>query len=230
MFSQGYVGITSRSVEDRFKQHIYNAKIGSEYIVHKALNKYLEDVVVDTILIGTREYCLDVERKLRPNEYIGWNIASGGGSSLIVFGREASEETKLKLSKSLSKHWEDNKEAKDFIASVHKGRKRSLSTKQNISNGLKGKAFSDERKAKLSEAKTGTTMWKSNRADKAVWCNADSLYKFFIENPGVGVVLMAEHFQISKYSLVNIHKHFRQGWNPMEDSSWLDFKNNYLKV
>lgn len=125
MFTQGYIGVTSRSVEDRFKQHIYSAKIGSDYIVHKAITKY-PDVVVTTMLIGTREYCFEIEQKLRPSEYIGWNIASGGGSSLVVFGREASDETRLKLSESLSKHWEENKEAKDFIASIHKGRKEVL--------------------------------------------------------------------------------------------------------
>ena len=227
MFSQGYIGITNREVQDRYKQHIYMSKIGSEFIVHKAINKYIDKVVISTVLIGSREYCLDVESKLRPNEYIGWNIAAGGGAATVNPGRPTTQESKDKLSVALKNHWEGNDEAKAFISAVHLGRKRSVETRENISKSLKGKSFTEDRKLKLSQSRTGATKWTSNRADKALWAKADILYEYFVSNPGVGVDNMSKYFNINKYSLVNIHKYFRQGWNPKEDSQWQQFKEQY---
>lgn len=76
-------------------------------------------MVVSTLVEGDDDYCLDLEKRLRPTAKIGWNIQVGGGSgwlglthsqatkdklSAMHKGRTVSEETKHKMSKSSSKN------------------------------------------------------------------------------------------------------------------------------
>ena len=45
-----------------------------------AINKYgWDNLIKDNVLIGSKDYCLTIETKLRNTESIGWNIVSGGG-------------------------------------------------------------------------------------------------------------------------------------------------------
>lgn len=65
-----------------------------------AFKKYKD--VTHTILIkGTKEYCLEIEKKLRPTDHIGWNIVPGGGLPPVkkAGGKQAplTEEQKQKL-------------------------------------------------------------------------------------------------------------------------------------
>ena len=38
-----------------------------------------ENLVKEIVVIGSEEYCYEIEKKLRPKESIGWNLAIGGG-------------------------------------------------------------------------------------------------------------------------------------------------------
>ena len=75
MFGQGYIGV-SNNPKNRWLRHWkYN---GNEHLT-RAVNKYgWENLVKEVILAGEREYCFQIESKLRPNKQIGWNIAEGG--------------------------------------------------------------------------------------------------------------------------------------------------------
>lgn len=79
ILTEGYVGITTVP-DQRFKQHLSNARTNSH---HKYGNDFREHMLkgmcsFNIILRGDLEYCLDIERKLRPTTYIGWNQAIGG--------------------------------------------------------------------------------------------------------------------------------------------------------
>jgi predicted GIY-YIG superfamily endonuclease len=65
IFSQGYVGITKQLLSKRFKEH----KCGKSSIVSNAIAKYPECQIVP-ILVGSREYCLNIEFKLRPTDQL----------------------------------------------------------------------------------------------------------------------------------------------------------------
>jgi hypothetical protein len=118
IFTQGYVGITSKTVEIRYKQHIAaSTPNGNSLPINKAIRKYGESLVVDTIVIGSIEYCAEIENKLRPHSWIGYNVHPGGAylplvtrlsysppedtrlkQSLAKLGKKLSEDTKLKMS------------------------------------------------------------------------------------------------------------------------------------
>lgn len=82
IFTQGYVGISVKP-DYRFSQHKNKAKIGKVY--NKAFLKALKDgtAIQQIILISSVSYCKEVENKLRPLFYIGWNVAPGGGAGGI---------------------------------------------------------------------------------------------------------------------------------------------------
>lgn len=79
MFSEGYIGITNRRANRRWVEH---KRGGSCKTLSNALIKY-DDVVFDIVLVAnTRDYCEQIERKLRPHKNIGWNIKEGGDDAV----------------------------------------------------------------------------------------------------------------------------------------------------
>ena len=111
MTSQGYVGV-SIDAERRWLQH---KRPRQNPHLKFAVQKYGWDNLVKTqLLISTEEYCLEIERKLRPDNNIGWNITAGGGKPPVAYGNKSrvgksswnkgipcSDEMKKKLSLSL---------------------------------------------------------------------------------------------------------------------------------
>lgn len=83
---EGYVGITVY-FDRRMEQH--KKCVSGSYMLYNAIRKYGWDSLDKSIVaIGSIQYCLDIERKLRPTKRIGWNIAVGGGKPPIFFGSE----------------------------------------------------------------------------------------------------------------------------------------------
>ena len=73
--SQGYIGITSQKVRDRYMAH---RRVPSNVHLANAFKKY-DDIEVVTIVEGlSREDAITVEKQLRPTDYIGWNQNAGG--------------------------------------------------------------------------------------------------------------------------------------------------------
>lgn len=71
IFTEGYVGITSKTVEVRYRQHIAaSTPNGNNLPINKAIRKYGDSLIVDTILVGTIEYCAEIENKLRPVSWV----------------------------------------------------------------------------------------------------------------------------------------------------------------
>lgn len=118
IFTEGYVGITSKTVDVRYRQHVAaSTPNGNNLPINKAIRKYGDSLIVDTVLVGTIEYCAEIENKLRPESWIGYNVHPGGAylplvnrlsytapedtklkQSLAKLGKKLSEDTKLKMS------------------------------------------------------------------------------------------------------------------------------------
>jgi hypothetical protein len=64
----GYVGVTDDPYRRIEKQHKKNRRFPRGFSCH-------------VLLVGTREYCHEIERRLRPWYNIGWNVAPGGPGS-----------------------------------------------------------------------------------------------------------------------------------------------------
>jgi len=85
MFSQGYVGV-SVDAERRWEEHF---KKSDNRHLKSAINKYGWDTLVKKqILIANKQYCLDMEKKIRPTDNIGWNLVTGGGFPPIRYGNK----------------------------------------------------------------------------------------------------------------------------------------------
>lgn len=95
-FEVGYIGI-SGSYKERWFRH--KAGYSGSQIVSRAYSKY-DDIIERVLVIGSKEYCQEVESALRPSEGMGWNIAKGGGVPPNLSGKVMSPEQKAKIGKS----------------------------------------------------------------------------------------------------------------------------------
>lgn len=72
--SEGYIGLTSQTIEERFKEHLYNKK-------NKLLSNRCKKEDVKIICLHdnlSEEEAKILETNYRPLENIGWNINKGG--------------------------------------------------------------------------------------------------------------------------------------------------------
>jgi hypothetical protein len=79
--SEGYVGVSKNSQKRWLYGHKWSHSKDRHDNQHlsNAINKYGWDSLIKTIvLIGEDAYCYEMEKKLRPSEKIGWNLAAGG--------------------------------------------------------------------------------------------------------------------------------------------------------
>jgi len=74
---EGYIGITN-NFSRRMTGHVVDSK-NKDYIFYRAVRKYGWDNLVKSIIFsGSKFCCASLERALRPNARIGWNVCIGG--------------------------------------------------------------------------------------------------------------------------------------------------------
>lgn len=167
MTNQGYIGV-SINAELRFEQHL---KRTQNRHLKFAIQKYgWDNLVKSQILIAEEDYCLDIERKLRPADGIGWNCAAGGGKPPLAIGNKfklgipawnkgktMSAETRAKVSKA-AKEQMQRPGMKELLASLKKGKPSPLKgtkhkpesiekmrlVKLGKKSGMKGKKHTEE--------------------------------------------------------------------------------------
>jgi len=121
IFSQGYVGISNKPKE-RWRHHCTKP---SNLHMKNAISKYgWNNLVKEIILISDKDYCLDIEKKLRPSDFVGWNAIAGGGmppkpKKGMGKGHATSQATRIKLSE------------------AGKGRQFTMESRQKISEAAK---------------------------------------------------------------------------------------------
>lgn len=154
MTSQGYIGV-SKNVARRFVEH---SKKQQNRHLRFAVEKYgWDNLIKSEILISTEEYCLDIERKLRPADGIGWNCTIGGGIPPSAVGnkyaqggtwnrgRKHSLETRKKVSEAAKIQWKRDGmrevlvNARKGRAGPNKGRKFSEAHVENMRKSRLGK-------------------------------------------------------------------------------------------
>ena len=225
--TQGYVGITSKTVAYRFAKHLrysHNPKT-KKYTINNAFIKYADKILVETVLEGSHEYCLLMEQKLRPLVNIGWNQAQGG--ALTKLGTVCSEETKRKIGLA-SKGRTMSEENKLKMSIRSKGRKMSDFNKSQLTKALKGVPKTSEARAKMSAYKkehpTLKKMWEHSGAS-AVWLDCVELYSEYSQGTTAKVLMVSRNLTHSV--VYKMFARFRDGWNPNEDQeylSWLEEK------
>jgi regulator of replication initiation timing len=74
----GYIGVTveHRGPLERFKEHKNSKKYMRSIIKENNLNF---ENHVKILCFASLDYCYYIEKKLRPKQLMGWNVAAGGG-------------------------------------------------------------------------------------------------------------------------------------------------------
>lgn len=145
-----YIGKTTKTIEERFQRHTYNANAESQTHLYRAMRKYGTEAFTVTEL----ESGFNSEDDLNEAEirYISelsphYNMTAGGeGTS----GFNHYSETRKKISKAI-KGKKRSEQTKRKISKAFKGRNLSEETKRKISDAQKGRKHSAESKRKMSE-------------------------------------------------------------------------------
>ncbi len=150
IFSQGYIGFSSNSAEHRYKEHIAATKYKNyPTIISSAIKKYgHKNLIVETVCIGGKDYCLAVENKLRPNPNIGWNLEPGGQKPPSMAGKKFPDHAKLKIS-ALHKGKITSEDTKRKMSLAHTGKKMSAESCEKMRLNSLGRKHSEETKAKM---------------------------------------------------------------------------------
>lgn len=210
MFSEGYIGFSSRTTEARIKAHKANSKRRDKkhLPLYRAFEKYGDGLLVSTLVVGSEDYCLDIEHKLRPLPEIGWNIKAGGDRGYL--GARRSEETRLKHSKSV------------------KGISKPPGFGAKISDALKGIKKSEGHVDAMRLSKQGRcSAWENGNADKRIWADADKLFDYVASNPTHGAKRLANSFGVEVNAVIRVLKKLKLGWNPLQDPLWIEFTKDY---
>ena len=220
---EGYVGVAANGAQKRFREHKCAARKGSKLPIHNAIRKYGDKLIYETVLLGSPDYCLLIEEKLRPLPDIGYNVSVGGVS--VNLGRRVSEETRKKMSdwqkgKTVSEEALANMKeaAKNRVYSHSKDTRKVMSEKAKLRDNSKNIA-------KASAANLGKTRWLARNANVDIWGLSGNIYTFMQENQTLGVKNIAKHFKIEFSKLAVIFKEIKAGWNPHKDEDWLVFSS-----
>jgi len=140
---EGYVGI-AMNFEQRMSAHKSCAKTGKEQILYNAIRKYgWSNLVKEIILISNKDYCLEIEKKLRSAPRIGWNIAIGGQVS----------GSHLKGIKQSEQHLANKRKALIGRISGMKGKKMPKEAIEKTMQYVRGIPKTEECKRKLAASK-----------------------------------------------------------------------------
>jgi hypothetical protein len=175
---QGYVGI-SKNTTVRWNHH--SKKKENQHLANAANLHGWDNLVKEIVVVSTRDYCLELETKLRPASKIGWNIAAGGGNPPPDFGVKfqkghvgwrrgivTPDDVRKKISASLTGRPNRNKGT--FVKGMtpwNQGKNMSDETKAKVSKAKKGSKLSAETCAKMSASRMGKTPYKMTDEIKA---------------------------------------------------------------
>ena len=145
---EGYVGIAI-NFEQRMFAHKSCAKTGKEQTLYKAIRKYgWDNLIKEIILISNEDYCLEIEKKLRPEPRLGWNIAVGGDYS----------GAHLKGIKQSDQHLANRKKALIVRLSGMKGKKIPKDAMEKTMQYVRGIPKTQQCKHKIGKANSKSIM------------------------------------------------------------------------
>ena len=160
-----YIGITTKSIEHRWKMHLNWAKSMKPYKLHEALNIFGKDNFSIEQIDSAEDFKIlkDLEKKhiksyncIYPN---GYNLTAGGQG---VLGLKFSDETKKKLSVAGKIRGNRNmitKEAIEKSRVSRTGKKRTIVQKMMMSKNRMGKGLLNDAARKHSKE---TVLWAIN--------------------------------------------------------------------
>lgn len=141
--SQGYIGV-SGNVKERFASH-KGMWSGTNNYLRNAIKKHgWDNLEKAVLLIAEKDYCLEIEKKLRPADKIGWNLVMGGGHPPILIGPRPELRGKQAWNKGMVGCVSDETREKMRLARLgkspaNKGVPFTLEQSKKLSAALKGR-------------------------------------------------------------------------------------------
>jgi len=194
--TQGYVGITSTSMERRMRGHKNNANYEkyNNTPLARAINKYgWDSLLKDIIYEGELSMCLQIEKALRPRQSLGCNLAIGGDKPTL--GTKHSAETLMKMS-----------EARKGIP-VNRSEEHSLNLRLAVQKYAEDRGW-----------------WEVNPSISSVYAKeADLFQTIYSRNPEISTESVCTMLNLEfNFNWTNLLSRIRKGWNPLEDSKWIE--------
>lgn len=244
MFTDGYIGVTSRELEDRMVEHIKNSKGSSKesYIVHNAIKSIgIENLIYSAVLIADEAYCYEAEYKLRPEKRIGWNLAVGGSKPPSQKGSKHTDEAKEKISKvwkgkkrseeSVQKSvdsrrgFKHSEETIERLREINTGKKMSPESVAKRVSQIIGRSYTDEHKDKISKARLSKDPWELSTTNFELWAEADTYYQMWLDEKSP--YKTSRKLGLTHKALEAMFRRFESGYIPLETEVWIaTFKPN----
>ena len=137
--TEGYVGITY-NIASRWREH---QRLRGDTNLTKALKKY-DDIVYEIVeKLENHTAAFLMEKNLRPDYYIGWNIAIGGSG-----GHPMTEEAKKKCG-DVNRDIPKSVEHRQRLSVAQRGKLHSVESKKKMSESHKGQQHTEETKKKI---------------------------------------------------------------------------------
>jgi group I intron endonuclease len=152
-----YIGQTIKSLAHRWRDHIFRANGGSDYIFHRAIRKNgASNFVCETLCECSTKEEMNREESasiMRAGSKVpaGYNLTDGGEG---MFGFTHSEESKAKISAAI-KGRRLTEEHRARIGAANMGRKCSDLVLANFRKANCGRIYTDEHRAKIGAAVKG---------------------------------------------------------------------------
>lgn len=211
LLEEGYIGI-SVNPKLRWKHHLNKRNNNQKnHRLYNAMRKH-DDYEMKILLIGSPEYCLEIERSLRPNKNIGLNHAVGGRHESVTTKDSFTDSVKSKIRVGLKKAYLENESYRHSVKIRNKGKVTSIETRNK------------QRLAKLNKG----LAWENSRAILDIWAKADIYFECFNEmlnaclnsRHKVSVRIFCELSGLTPGNSKSLLKMFRSGWNPNLDNNW----------
>lgn len=244
MLSEGYIGITTRAVKRRWYEHKTCAlsENKKQLPFSKALIKHgFDNFIVDTLWECTEYYARQIEFKLRPKEFTGYNSARGGQKNIL--GRVVSAEERQKTSIRL-KGIPRTAEVKAKVSKAMKGRELSPEHKLKFTTSRVGhkitpensrlqsirqlglKTMTDDGKRRLAEKQSAIVLWERHNSNLEIM---SKFLEFFdaISTETLNNDQLAYKFGYKRHQVRTCYKKLATGWNPHEDEKYLTWLSAY---
>jgi len=163
---------------------------------------------------------------------------------LKATGQKRSEETVRKLTEFrrnlIASGWTHSEESRKKISESSKGRVMSEEARSKISEFNKGKVIPQEHKDLLSAYQKSLRPWQKSAsiarpARFKVWFEADESYNLWVKNNKPKSISFsrikskADAVEYKVYHFDKLVEMFIDGWIPMEDTEWIEFKDSKEK-
>ena len=168
-WKEGYIGVTTRSLQERFSEH----KNSDNLLLSRSIKKYSPEIIF--LAEGSEQEILELERQYRPEPNIGWNLTIGGGMPPSAYewwtedhsktasdrlagnshklGKLESTETKQKKKDSYHADYENRSFAQRNKSDEWK--ERAAKARVGKGKGSSNAMASEENRKKVSESKMG---------------------------------------------------------------------------